>query len=238
MRVVAWNCCDGFRQKYKALCLLKPDIAIVSEVRQSCLNQLGLESPPLWIGPPGQKGLAVLGFGNWRVQQMGDPLGNWFLPFEAVTARRRFTGVGVWTETGPTPYQQTAEAAVARMMPVEEGPMVVAGDFNLSDALATAPATNVVKSLKERGLESVWHSLNGEVGGAESVGTYFHYRRKRMPFHIDYVFVDRRLLPSVTSFAIEPFDAWVANGRSDHVPLVADIADDAMFTDGHDPRAD
>ena len=81
MRLISWNCCDAFNRKFGHLERLNPDVAVISEVRPECLRSAGLFERSIWIGAPGQKGLAIIPYGEWRVEAEGPPIAEkWFTP--------------------------------------------------------------------------------------------------------------------------------------------------------------
>jgi hypothetical protein len=83
MRLVSWNCGGAFHRKWSHLAELKPDVAIVSECCQpDRAKDLGFTSSA-WVGRLHYKGLAVFGFGDWRVEQrpMEHQL-EWVLPVD------------------------------------------------------------------------------------------------------------------------------------------------------------
>lgn len=56
MRLVSWNCRDGFQEKAEHLLRLSPDIAVVSEVRFAALAALGSGVASVWTGQGGFHG--------------------------------------------------------------------------------------------------------------------------------------------------------------------------------------
>ena len=67
MRLVSWNCCDAFQRKFGHLERLRPDIAVIQEVRPECLQFAAVQDRSVWMGDPGQKGLAVIAYGDWKI---------------------------------------------------------------------------------------------------------------------------------------------------------------------------
>ena len=52
--------------------------------------------------------------------------------------------------------------------------------------------------------------------------TYYHWRRRDLPWHIDHVFVRRDWTDGIAT-SVGSYDDWVATGHSDHVPVVVDL---------------
>jgi exodeoxyribonuclease-3 len=86
----------------------------------------------------------------------------------------------------------------------------------------------VAASLKDGGLESAWHASSGESFGTESAATYFHYWKRELGAHLDYVFLDGPRRKALKGVSIGEFGNWVGNKTSDHVPVIAEIEDAAF----------
>jgi hypothetical protein len=54
-------------------------------------------------------------------------------------------------------------------------------------------------------------------------GTYWQYRNRVMPYHIDYIFVPATWFENMVSFEIGKFEDWCAPGFGDHAPLTAEF---------------
>jgi hypothetical protein len=108
-----------------------------------------------------------------------------------------------------------------------EGRVLVAGDFNVGQAMSDGNYTDWVAPVRERweslGLVSVYHSFFHEPIGQATRATYYHQCHQNQGFHIDYVLIHRSRLPSVKAVAVGTFEEWVASGLSDHVPIVVDL---------------
>jgi endonuclease/exonuclease/phosphatase family metal-dependent hydrolase len=102
---------------------------------------------------------------------------------------------------------------------------VVIGDYNASPVFDAKRATlnyaAIEQALGELGLASAYHAVHGEAAGEESRATYYHMWRRDLAYHLDYCFVPRHWLPSVTAVEVGAYDAWA--GRSDHRPVIVDL---------------
>jgi hypothetical protein len=75
------------------------------------------------------------------------------------------------------------------------------------------------------GWSNLWRLPSRDAFGAEQRGTYWHYRRREMPYHIYYLFVPITWLKDLVAFELGDYDAWCASGLSDHAPLSAEFSD-------------
>jgi len=79
---------------------------------------------------------------------------------------------------------------------------------------------DVVRKLGRIGLRSAYHHLLNEDQGQESIPTFYMYRKRERPYHIDYAFVSQPLLSGATCSIGDP-EFWL--DVSDHMPLLVDL---------------
>ncbi len=79
---------------------------------------------------------------------------------------------------------------------------------------------DVVRELHNMGLRSAYHHFTGEKQGQEVTPTFYMYRRKDRPYHIDYAFVSQSLLTDA-AFSIGDPCFWLE--ISDHMPLLVKL---------------
>jgi exodeoxyribonuclease-3 len=238
MRIVVWNCNRGFASKVDALAELAPDVAIIPEAcAESRIAGWPSSLSPssfTFAGPRTNHGIALIAFNDYRLSERRcDDRLKWFLSAR-VTGPLSFVLVGAWdfyyamrvADFGPAGRNQVAAAAHSSSIVGE--PLVLAGDLN--DALVwDTPRRKVTFAEKAEGLErmgltSAYHAARGVAFGEEPDPTiYWRDRRQDGPrFHIDYCFVPNEWCQKL-SVEVGPFADWVANKRSDHVPLVVDV---------------
>ncbi len=246
MRIVAWNCAAGlhFTRKYKPLLALRPDIAVISEcadpliLKTKCSRLSEFSVAPIWIGgdPDAHRGLGVFFFNGAFGQRHHhfNPDLQWLLPIE-VTSPRRFNLLAVLTGT-------------AGLRKAERGPLldaldfyhrfltdeyaVIAGDFSNNAGWHIGRACNhrnAVEVLKRNGMVSAYHAATGENQGEETAKTYYRWRREEEGHHIDHVFLPRAWSERGFDLKVGSFRNWVRKSptrksRSDHAPLILDIA--------------
>ncbi len=234
MRIVSWNCHDNFRCKFGHLERLQPDIAVIQEVGEKCLERAGLHdrSRSHWVGDTGQKGLAVIGYGEWKLSDVPARASErWFVPCSATNGRETVNLVGAWLNPAkwePQDYVSPTLRALDQLSDfISSGPRIVAGDFNQSTRLdnkyrlaAGRRFLDTRNALASYGLTSAWHALHSDEHGDEKGHTYYHYYKEENKFHIDFVFGSPDL--KVQKVEIGSYEKYAK--ISDHMPLTVDYA--------------
>jgi len=225
MRLVSWNVCDGFNRKFGHLERLRPDIAVVQEVRPGCIDFARLTDRALWLGDSGQKGLAVIGYGDWTLSPGPAVSERWFLPVAASNGVESVHLVAVWLDSSADCGAPTLRALDALEPFLRAAPSCLAGDFNQCVALdARKPKgrrfSDVLARLDGLDMSSAWHTAKGEAHGRETRATLYWRWNLERPFHIDFTFGSREM--RVREAEIGTHDQYVAGEISDHVPLVVD----------------
>jgi hypothetical protein len=228
MRLVAWNCQDAFRNKYEALLRLKPDIAVVSEARRTCLNVVDrIATSSDWVGETNSKGLGMISFNGWQLTRAGLAIAeSWFAPVIASKGETIVQVVGVWVKPNQGSYvKPTLRSLDALREFIAASPTIVVGDFNQSVNFGGSPGgrfQDVLDAFDRLQMVSAWHARHGETHGAESQPTLHQNRKAHDPFHIDYAFVPKNHISTI-DVGIGTFEDYVAAELSDHVPLTLDI---------------
>ena len=221
MRIVSWNCCGKFREKFRAIQKLNADVYVIQE----CENPekykesfADFYTNCVWNGENETKGLGIF------IRDGLDHIVNdWpcycLRHFRSVRIRNVLDILGVWAGK---PYIE--EYYIYQSINLEKfgAHTVIIGDFN-SNAQWDAEhgARNhsaVVKQLAQRGLISAYHYVTGDMQGNEKQETFRMYRHKDKPYHIDHCFVAPNMLDD---FTIVTGAEW--EGLSDHYPLQLDI---------------
>lgn len=235
MRLGTWNCCLQFGTNLHHLLALEVDVAVVCEAQAVDVwpstaggrTVSGITRP---VGQGGQKHLAVIGCRPWTMTphpelESAPP---WTLPV-LVDGPVPFTMLALWPVKAPgwpADYVQQIEHAVGWLeeQPID-GPVVVAGDFNAPIAESRARYARVVERFSALGLVDAYLTAR-DLGpdGVVPEATYYHWRRQGLPFHIDHVMLPKSWANDA-QVEIGDFESWVASGRSDHVPVVVDVAE-------------
>ena len=229
MRIVTWNCQQAFRNKTAAFLSLKPDIASVQECSASdakCLQPRGYSGA--WFGSNPHKGVAVFCRSDWPIHPLADPCNRWIAPFR-VDAPTAFTFIAVWNckveESAAASYiGQFHSTLVSHPEWFDRAPVVVAGDFNSNtiwdSSRAVGNHSSVVAMLKSVGLVSTYHAFRNEEHGRESRSTLYLYRKKKIRFHLDYIFAPESW--PIRRASVGTHHKWCQ--LSDHCPILADLA--------------
>jgi endonuclease/exonuclease/phosphatase family metal-dependent hydrolase len=120
------------------------------------------------------------------------------------------------TPTGPEDsYPQQAKELI-ELLPRDELPTVVAGDFNASSR--NAQHVENVASLGARGLKSAYDDFFGAPHTYPGDHpTSYHQWNEGLPHHMDYVFLPSRW--KVQDVRVGTYAEYSATKRSDHMPM-------------------
>jgi exodeoxyribonuclease-3 len=122
-------------------------------------------------------------------------------------------------------YVELAHAAVTKYRSfIRAAPTVMAGDFNsntIFDGNRDDNHSRLVARLADLGLFSAYHAHHREAQGAETRPTYFHYRRRERPYHLDHVFLPEAWRAELRDVEVGSPDEWLA--YSDHCPMTVTL---------------
>ncbi|MFZ1746758.1 MAG: hypothetical protein WBO24_09835 [Nitrospirales bacterium] len=84
--------------------------------------------------------------------------------------------------------------------------------------------------MKDLGIISLYHAQTGEEQGKEKQATFYMYRRREKPYHIDYAFLSRDMMRGSIMKIGSPSD-WLA--FSDHMPLALELMSNNLSQGTH-----
>jgi endonuclease/exonuclease/phosphatase family protein len=223
VRLLAWNCCSGpLSNKLAAVEELRPDLAVLPE----CPKLAEEPGRILWFGANRHKGLAIIARPPWRIDPapLSRRLPRWVRPVR-VEGPCPFLLWAVWA-CGDRPHRYVRgihRTLDLRKHMLVDRPNVLLGDFNshsLWDPQYPRDRNHsaLVRRLGALGLVSSYHAFYAEAHGLESRPTFFEYRHRHRPYHIDYCFFPASWLPRLESVTLGEHAAWAR--RSDHMPLL------------------
>ena len=76
----------------------------------------------------------------------------------------------------------------------------------------------VVKQLEDKDIFSTYHCQYKQTQGKEEHPTFYMYRHKDKPYHIDYCFASNDMMQKLQSVEVGEYDLWTKH--SNHVPLI------------------
>jgi hypothetical protein len=233
VRIATWNCYGKYEENLGHLLDQDIDLAVVCEAaaRSGWPSHEGREvtgwSQRVWSDS--FRELAVVARDPFSVLRhpRSSSAPTWILPM-SVSGPVPFTLIGVWTVVygGSLSYVRQLERVADWLEKVRlTEPVVLAGDFNAPIASSQQQYDRVERRLEDLGLVDAYRTTRG-LGDGEtwSEATYYQYRRRDKPFHIDHMFIPADWSGRL-KVEVGDFDTWVGSGRSDHVPLIADFGD-------------
>jgi len=232
MKIITWNCNMAFRKKASLLLAHKPDIVIVPECEHpdKLLFPEGVRKPTdhLWFGENQHKGLGIFSYSKYRftVLKEHNTKFKMVIPIAVTGGKMDFTLFAIWANNPTDPdgkYVEQVWKAIHHYEKLLTGTTaVLAGDFNSNTIWdrkrRAGNHSNVVKYLEEKGIHSTYHLHHKQTQGSEVHPTYFLYRHKDKPYHLDYCFASAAITKKLRSVEIGDHEYWTKH--SDHVPVI------------------
>lgn len=231
MKIITWNCNGAFRKKFESLVDEDADILVIQECENPAetkdLNYKNWASNYLWVGDSKNKGIGIFAKENIELKPLDwsdiykDYKVKHFLPCKV---NNDFNLIAVWTHKNNSPnfgyigqfwkYLQINKYQMSNS--------IIIGDFNSNSIWDQWDRwwnhSDVVKELKEIGIESIYHNREKEENGKETKPTFYLHRNLSKPYHIDYCFASKNHLVKTINFVIENFENW--KHLSDHTPII------------------
>ena len=230
MKILTWNCCRAFRTKTEVILAHKPDILIIPECENLERLSYGLFIQPsdsIWYGDLPTKGIGVFTFNGFRIKLLDihNPEFKYILPLLIFNDHVNYTVLAVWAQKTKNHYFYTEHVwhALQHYQQLLEGEnVIIAGDFN-SNTFWDRPKeiinhTAIVEFLKQKNIISVYHHFHNQIQGKEKHHTFYMYKKKEQPYHLDYCFASNNLIEKLIDFEVGDFETW--GKQSDHVPLM------------------
>jgi len=234
--MVTWNCCMGTDRKVPSMLeQLRPDIAVVPEssakpqVAESSL--LGDGVPHAWTGSLDHKGLGIFAPSARRMTVHSLTSTPHAIGVEVELDDRTTRVLGVWTQpartgTWATPYMDAFASILDEYESFIDDSTIVAGDINCSAQTSPEAFPRLLDQARKRyGLRSAYHWHNGEEPGEESAMTLWWRNKEDAGFHCDVVLVPETSDVRAATVGVHAeWGASTATARSDHAPVVVDLA--------------
>jgi len=226
MNIVSWNANGKFREKILLFSPATTDVLVIQECENTEKSQALYRAAGWdfhWISENQHRGLGIFVPLRRRCKKLSWGITDcqYFLPVEV---RDKIIIVGVWAMGGKSKSTSYA-GQITRFLDsnahrLNSNKIVLIGDFN-SNAIwdkrhRVANHTANDKRLVDVGLTSLYHREKSEEQGKETTPTFYMYRKKEKPYHIDYVYLPEKILETA-SIDVGCPDQWLQ--YSDHMPL-------------------
>ena len=231
MKIITWNCNMAYRKKADFILAHKPDTLIIPECEKpekiKFDTHISVPTNVLWYGDNQNKGLAIFSFGSYKLQELDiyNPAFKMIVPVMVSSESSEFILFAVWAYNPQDPsYKyigQVWKAILYYENILKDGRVIIAGDFNSNviwDKLKRKIShTMVVEKLRSLNIFSTYHANVKLEQGVEHHPTFYLYRHKHRPYHIDYCFASEDMISKVQSVEVGTHEQWVL--YSDHCPL-------------------
>lgn len=231
MKIVCWNCNGAFRKKISIFDKADIDLFIIQEcehpskfVKQHVIKP---DQNVYWFGDDLNKGLGIIHSSKLKIEvdQSYNPAFKHVIPIKISYSKRKIHLLAIWAnnkEDLKNRYVGQVWKAIHHYETIlRKKNIILAGDFN-SNAIWDRKGrignhSDVVAHLKKRKINSLYHLHHLENHGSETIPTFYLYKNKSKPYHLDYVFLSDAMHQNVTNFEIGSFEEW--KPWSDHVPI-------------------
>lgn len=231
MKIVSWNCNGAFRKKISIFDEEGIDLFIIQEcehvskfINKHCLKP---HYNMYWFGDDLNKGLGIVHSPKIKIElhQSYNKDFKYVVPLIIRYSKRKIHLLAIWAnnkEDMKNRYVGQVWKAIHHYDDILKNKnIILAGDFNSNSIWDRKSRignhSDVVTHLKKRKINSLYHAHYQEFHGAESMPTFYLYKNKSKPYHLDYVFLSDVMYRDVNNFEIGSFETWKL--WSDHMPL-------------------
>lgn len=232
MKLITWNCNMAFRKKAAFIVAHKPDILVVPECEHpdKLLTHPNMPLPTdmLWFGSNKNKGLGIFSYSGFKLKLLRNhnPALKMIVPVAVTGPNSKFTLYAVWANNPTDPDGQYVEQVWKAIhhydKKLKNKQTILIGDFNSNTIwdrkYRAGNHSNVVKRLEEKGIYSCYHLHHKQVQGKEEHPTFYLYKHKDKPYHLDYCFASKDMADRIKSVEIGEYDFW--KQYSDHLPVM------------------
>jgi exodeoxyribonuclease III len=232
MKIITWNCQGAFRKKAAFILQHQPDIVIIQECEHpsKLLFDTTTKKPThcIWFGDNEHKGIGVFSYGDYTFELLKEhhPEIKIILPILVSGGKINFTLFAIWANNPQDKNNQYVGQiwkAIHHYEPLLAAENVIlAGDFNSNTIWdkknRIGNHSDVVIKLENKNIESIYHKRGNQKQGEEEHPTFYLYRNKTKPYHLDYLFASKNMMDKIEDFSIGIHENW--SNHSDHTPLM------------------
>ncbi|HLK31317.1 MAG TPA: hypothetical protein VKT28_22245, partial [Puia sp.] len=206
----------AFRKKADLILAYKPDILIVPECEHpdkiNFIQATQMPKSSLWFGANKNKGLGIFSFAGFKlkVRRNHNPAFKMIVPIVVTNGNNEFNLFAIWANNPDDPDGQYVEQVWKAIhhydKKLKSKHTILVGDFNSNTIwdrkYRAGNHSNVVKQLEKRGIFSCYHLHHQQVQGKEQHPTFYLYKHKDKPYHLDYCFASKDLTDKIQSVEI------------------------------------
>ena len=223
----------AFRKKATFILTHKPDILIIVECEHPDNLLYSVDTPKptdrLWFGKNQHKGLAIFSYCDYRFKVLENHNEDFkmIIPICVTGGQFDFNLFLVWAYNPDDKDGKYVTQIWKALTHYDElltcKPTMFIGDFNSNTIWnrkkpRSGSHSDVVKQLESKGIFSTYHIHHKQIQGMEHHPTFYLYRHKDKPYHLDYCFASADMLERLQSVDVGEYDFWIK--YSDHVPLI------------------
>ncbi len=224
----------AFRKKAAFILKEKPDILIVPESESpgklKFKEEVKLPTDIFWYGDNPNKGIGIYVYNDFKISKIKNhnPAFRYVLPLLIKNGKIKFILLAIWgqkPDKGHNYGSQTWNAINYYAELLKNDNIIIAGDLNSNSFWdkpnRVANHTNIVKKLYESGIVSAYHFFNKEAQGKETSPTFYLYKNKNKPYHLDFCFASNNFINKLKNVSVGSYKKWM--NYSDHTPLIVDF---------------
>ena len=159
-----------------------------------------------------------------------DPNFKMIIPIAVTGGETNFTLYAVWANNPDDPDGQYVEQVWKAIhhydKKLKKKQTLLIGDFNSNTIwdrkYRVGNHSQVVTHLEKKGIRSCYHLHHQQKQGKEVHPTFYLYKHKDKPYHLDYCFASTDMTDKMQSVEIGDYDFW--KQYSDHVPVMVTFA--------------
>ncbi len=235
MKLISWNCQGAFRKKADIILTHQPDILLIQECEHPDKLQFNpttqKPSDTYWYSDGGRKGIGLFSYSDYKFELLPcfNPAFRYVLPFRVTGNGQTITFFAIWAmdnkQKRSARYIGQIWFAINHYKDLLGNSTILIGDFNSNKIWdhkdRVGSHSHVVNQLAGKGIYSVYHKHFDIEQGKETHSTFFLYRNKNKPYHLDYCFTSADIFDKVVKVEIGTYDNW--NTHSDHSPLIVEF---------------
>ena len=213
----------------------RPDILIVSECEKPEKMKFGELTPTpnerYWYGDSDTKGIGIFSYSDYKLRLLDiyNPEFRYIVPFRTSGKGKDSTLFAIWAmnnkEIPEARYIGQIWLAINYYKNMLNDSTILIGDFNSNKIWdykdRVGNHTDVVNMLKEYNICSLYHEQNKVNHGNEAKPTFYMYRKRNKPYHIDYCFASKTIMDGGYTFVIGDYESWI--DKSDHTPIIVEL---------------